>query len=150
MEHHHHDAGMADMQNAAGGASSSSSMAMTFFQATNTPLLFQGTAPGTPGQYAGACIVLVLLAILACVLINMKAVLQRGTWAPLPQHTELSLLRDDEKAAAKAHSHLAGSETPRTGAEIGRWWVTWKATTPMQRVGMATYEVLLVGLGYVL
>ena len=68
-------------------------MVMTFFQATNTPLLFHGTAPTTPGQYAGACIILVLLAILACVLISMKAVLQNGAWAARPQQTEPSLLR---------------------------------------------------------
>ncbi|KAK0656913.1 Ctr copper transporter [Cercophora newfieldiana] len=100
---------------------------MTFFQATNTPLLFNGTAPTNPGQYAGACIVLILLGILACVLINMKAVLQRGAWAPVVEKKEeASLLRDEEKVAAK------------------------EGTTVIQRVGMATYEVLLVGLAYVL
>lgn len=149
MEHHHHDASMSDMQETAGDGSSSS-MVMVFFQATNTPLLFHGTAPTTSGQYAGACIVLVLFAILACVLINMKAVLQRGAWAPRPQHTEQSLLPDDEKVTAIADHNLAGDGTSGVRSEMGRWWATWRATTVMQRVGMATYEVLLVGLGYIL
>lgn len=151
MEHHHHDTDMPGMQGAMDGDSTpSTSMVMTFFQATNTPLLFHGTAPTTAGQYAGACIVLFLLAVLACALINMKAVLQRGAWMPQPQHAELSLLEDEEKEAAKAHNHAADTKSPSVRIEMGNWWGTWKATTLGQRVGMATYEVLLVGLGYVL
>ncbi|KAK5651423.1 hypothetical protein OQA88_12511 [Cercophora sp. LCS_1] len=160
--HHHHDPTTANTTESSAASPSSnagctSNMVMTFFQATNTPLLFNGTAPTNSGQYAGACIVLVLLGILACVLINMKAVLQRGVWAPVAnKHEEPSLLRDDEKAAAKtlntgdAPVHHAGTERPRVRGEMGRWWATWKGTTVMQRMGMATYEVVLVGLAYVL
>jgi len=129
---------------------------MTFFQATNTPLLFSGTAPTNPGQYAGACIILVLLGILACALINMKALLQRGVWAPVAKkHEEPSLLEDEEKVAVKTlnggHGEAAGHHaTPKVMGEMGQWWATWKGTTLLQRVGMVTYEVVLVGLAYVL
>ncbi|KAK0622624.1 Ctr copper transporter family-domain-containing protein [Immersiella caudata] len=166
MEHHHHHSDPTAANATESPPSSSSSggnMVMTFFQATNTPLLFDGTAPTNAGQYAGACIVLVLLGVLACVLINMKAVLQRGVWAPVAaaaSHEDPSLLRDDEKAAAKTLNSMgAGSENgpvlhthsrPGTAGEMGLWWAAWKGTTVMQRVGMATYEVVLVGLGYVL
>lgn len=144
---------MSDMyiQDTAGDASGSSgsSMSMTFFQATNTPLLFHGTAPATPGQYAGACIILALLAVVACAMINLKAVLQRSAWTPQPQpkHSKHSLLRDDEKTASNALI-IVGLSAMKHGRLGPRWWWDgWNATT-LTAGGMATFGIPLVGLGY--
>ena len=156
--------GMPGMSGGAGGGTSEStadstmslsSMAMTFFQSTTTPLLFRDAKPTTQGQYAGACIVLVLLAILACVLVNFKAVLQRTVWTlPEQQLTEQPLLRDDEKAAAKAHHEAAPGMSPAgplgARAEARRWLGAWRSTSFLQRLGMASYEIVVVSLGYVL
>jgi hypothetical protein len=47
------------------------------------------------------CLALTLLAVLACALISLKAVLQRSVWVPAPRRAaEESLLDVDEKAAA--------------------------------------------------
>jgi hypothetical protein len=142
-----------DMGSSGGGGG----MAMTFFQSTSTPLLFYGTAPQTPGQYAGACLALALLAILVCALISLKAVLQRSVWVPTPRRAaEESLLDADEKAAAAntgQHRDLRVGGSSEVGAlrtEMRKWWAAWRDMTLAQRAGMAGFEVLIVGVGYVL
>ncbi|KAK0619566.1 Ctr copper transporter family-domain-containing protein [Immersiella caudata] len=166
MEHMNHD-DMPGMHHHGGddeGASSasdsmpmgSSSMAMTFFQSMTTPLLFHGAQPTTAGQYAGACILIVLLGILACVLLQLKAVLQRTVWTSRRLHEGQPLLEDDEKAAAKAlNSATDATDAPPPGSlgirtEAGRWLGAWRSTSLLQRAAMASYEILLATLGYIL
>lgn len=162
MDHHHDPMpGMPGMAVDSGSGSSTSGttdgsqdMAMTFFQSITTPLLFRGTAPSSQGQYAGACILLAVLAVLVCALINLKGVLQRSVWKAAPRSPEESLLSDKEKAAAleARGQHRGGSvvETGRVRTEMGTWWAAWRGTSLAQRVGMASFEMLLVGMGYVL
>ncbi|KAK0701282.1 Ctr copper transporter family-domain-containing protein [Lasiosphaeris hirsuta] len=148
-------AGMTDMPQGAGGGADTdmSNMAMTFFQSFHTPLLFHDARPETAGQYAGACIALALLAVLACALINFKSVLQRTVWMP-PKQLDQYLLGDDEKAAAKAYNLATSSTSPAgprsVGIEVRRWWGSWRSTSLLQRLGMASYEILLATLGYIL
>lgn len=158
---HYHDSipgipGMAvdSGSSTSGTTDGSQDMAMTFFQSITTPLLFRGTAPSSQGQYAGACILLAVLAVLVCGLINLKGVLQRSVWRAAVQSPEESLLSDKEKAAAleARGQHHGGSvvETGRVRAEMRSWWAAWRGTSLAQRVGMASFEMLLVGMGYVL
>jgi len=134
------------------GSSSSMGMAMTFFQSINTSLLFHDAKPATVGQYAGACIVLALLGILACVLLHFKGILQRTVWTNPVPHDVQPLLEDDEKAASKSHNTVA--ELPprslRVRTEVRKWLGAWRSTSLFQRAGMASYEILLASLGYIL
>jgi hypothetical protein len=165
MDHHQHGSMLGMSAGASTTSSSASTMdmgssggggiAMTFFQSTSTRLLFYGTAPQTPGQYTGACLALALLAVLACALSSLKAVLQRGVWVPAPRRAaEESLLDVDEKtAAAKAGQYLSfrvggSSKVGPLQTEMRKWWVAWRGMALAQRAGMAGFEVLIVGLGY--
>lgn len=154
---HHHDSmpGMAvdSGSSTVGTTDTSQAMAMTFFQSITTPLLFRGTAPSSQGQYTGACILLAVLAVLTCGLINLKGVLQRSVWRAAVQSAEESLLSDKEKAAAveaRGRHHDSAAETGMVRSEMRSWWAAWRGTSLGQRVGMASFEMLLVGMGYVL
>jgi hypothetical protein len=159
---HHHDSmpgtpGMAvNSESSTGGGSTpegSQHMAMTFFQSITTPLLFRGTAPSSQGEYVGACILLAALAVLTCALINLKGVLQRSVWRAALRSPEESLLSDKEKAAgleARGQQHGSVGEMGRVRTEMRNWWAAWRGTSLGQRVGMASFEMLLVGMGYML
>jgi len=131
----------------------SQGMAMTFFQSITTPLFFRGTAPSSQGEYVGACILLAVLAVLTCALINLKGVLQRSVWKAALRSPEESLLSDKEKAVgleARGQHHGSAGETKNVRTEMRSWWAAWRGTSLGQRVGMASFEMLLVGMGYVL
>jgi hypothetical protein len=159
---HHHDSmpgtpGMAvNSESSTGGGSTpegSQHMAMTFFQSITTPLLFRGTAPSSQGEYVGACILLAALAVLTCALINLKGVLQRSVWRAALRSPEESLLSDKEKAAgleARGQQHGSVGEMGRVRTEMRNRWAAWRGTSLGQRVGMASFEMLLVGMGYML
>ncbi|KAK0724100.1 Ctr copper transporter family-domain-containing protein [Lasiosphaeris hirsuta] len=119
-----------------------------------SPLLFHGLKPTTAGQYAWACIAFALLAVLTRARVNLKTVLERSVWIPPRLDAEQPLLREHEKAAAKAENPPVSGTRPvglcGVRGELWRTWSAWRSTLLLQRLGTTSYEILLVGFGYIL
>ncbi|KAI3546520.1 ctr copper transporter [Colletotrichum lupini] len=139
---------MATSTSAASGDMSSmsmsmSEMAMTFFEAFQTPLYSDAWTPTSPGQYAGTCIFLIVLGSILRLLLALKPVLEDRFWRNYPVY-------ESDKQALTSH-HAESVEPGQAGSVIrkdivGRW-KGWRAGAAAAR---ATYEVIVGGIGYLL
>ncbi|KAF4774225.1 ctr copper transporter [Colletotrichum scovillei] len=139
---------MATSTSAASGDMSSmsmsmSEMAMTFFEAFQTPLYSDAWTPTSPGQYAGTCIFLIVLGSILRLLLALKPVLEDRFWRNYPAY-------ESDKQALTSH-HAESIEPGQAGSVIrkdivGRW-KGWRAGAAAAR---ATYEVIVGGIGYLL
>lgn len=139
---------MATSTSAASGDMSSmsmsmSEMAMTFFEAFQTPLYSDAWTPTSPGQYAGTCIFLIVLGSILRLLLALKPVLEDRFWRNYPAY-------ESDKQALASH-HAESVEPGQAGSVIrkdivGRW-KGWRAGAAAAR---ATYEVIVGGIGYLL
>ncbi|EAU32555.1 conserved hypothetical protein [Aspergillus terreus NIH2624] len=66
-----------DMSSSSSSSSHSMSMAMVFMNAHDTPLFSSQWTPSSTGSYAGTCIFLIILSIIARLLVAFKAVMER-------------------------------------------------------------------------
>lgn len=75
MDHSSHDMGNMDMDMDS-SSGSGHSMAMSFFDAHDTTLFSTKWTPSNAGEYAGTCIFLIVLAIIACMLNAYRHILE--------------------------------------------------------------------------
>ncbi|KAL5363902.1 Ctr copper transporter [Aspergillus floccosus] len=66
-----------DMSSSSSSSSHSMSMAMVFMNAHDTPLFSSQWTPSSTGSYAGTCIFLIILSIIARLLVAFKAAMER-------------------------------------------------------------------------
>ncbi|KAK3938585.1 Ctr copper transporter family-domain-containing protein [Diplogelasinospora grovesii] len=150
-----------------------SDMAMTFFNSLTTPLFVSSWEPTTAGAYAATCLFLIFLGVLGRLLIAIKPVLEETVWS----RRRASSVRIDRAVAADSgepkflpvrtssleyHGVEAGDEavadartaTEATKRRVGEIFRAARsrrlATTFGSRLGRAVYEVVLVGVGYLL
>lgn len=160
-----HDMGMATETSGMSMASSTSSMShdgmshgdmdmpmsmadmiMVFFTSSGTPLYSEAWTPSSKGEYAGTCIFLIALACILRVLLALKPILEARFWRSRTEHDVDGdrLLSTDREALSK----LASADRLRqAGKDVGNRWSGWRASSALAR---ATYEVVVVGIGYLL
>jgi len=107
-----------------------SSMTMTFFTSTSTPLFSLAWHPSTPGQYAGTCIFLIILAALFRGLVAIRSNLFRVLAIVTDRRDGESLHGYDGKACV-------------TGRESRKWRAG-------EAVWIAGADVVLAGVSYLL
>lgn len=118
-------------------------MAMTFFEAFQTPLFADAWKPTSKGQYAGTCIFLIALACTLRLLLALKPILEDRFWR------NYTIYDSNKDFTTSNH----GGEIERGSAvvvmqkDLGRRWAGWRASAAAAR---ATYEVIVGGVGYLL
>ncbi len=152
-----HDMDMSSSQNMP-------SMTMTFFESLTTPLLWSSWRPSTPLTYSATCLTLIALSALGRVLIAFKPLFEETSWRRRkPTH------HDDLEADLAAHDQAHGDTGSSGGcreAEKDDYGYEYlplniqpmvmvakskaKGTTMLSRTVRATYEMVTVGVGYLL
>ncbi|KAH7305762.1 Ctr copper transporter family-domain-containing protein [Stachybotrys elegans] len=121
-------------------------MIMGFFTSTHTPLYSPAWAPSGAGAYAATCIFLIVLAALLRVLLALRPILERRIWRTPSIHTDMdndpSLLHD-QKIAHPSPSQVLSN----VSRDVSTGWAGWRVAPAVAR---ATYEVVVVGVGYLL
>lgn len=138
--------------------SSAMNMSMVFVVSTTTPLYAAAWTPKSLGQYAGACVFLVVLAVAFRFLLAFKTVqehawkrraaaLQPVVFAP-PESGRTSGASVDKAAPGEPESPAAAADGQRTAPEASGWaGHPWRFSTDLPRACMA---VVISGVGYLL
>ncbi|KOS19968.1 hypothetical protein ESCO_005704 [Escovopsis weberi] len=139
-------------------SSSSSFMAMAFSSGSNTPLYSSAWTPASPAAYAGTCIFLILLALLARLLVAFKA-RQEARWLDRDRRRRYVRVAGKEPLAERLAAdpdakHLVLAENGveervvvverREGGGGGRPWRF--SVDPVR----AALDTTIVGIGYLL
>jgi hypothetical protein len=124
-----------------------SSMAMVFNTNINTPLYGSVWAPSTPGAYAGTCIFLVVLAMIARVLLAVKA-RQEARWRDRETHRVYHSSGDAEARKTALSVSDNGVEETVVAVDHRRTAVQpWRLSVDPLR---AVLDTVIVGVGYLL
>ncbi|RPB27516.1 hypothetical protein L211DRAFT_779621 [Terfezia boudieri ATCC MYA-4762] len=121
-------------------SSGSSMMKMAFHTSTIDNLFSEAWTPKTIGQYAGACIFLIVLAIIYCALAAFKSI-QDAKW------------HKDERArgivvAGTRRNKTVGSGNSGEGEEKENpWTAPWRLSIELPRAAIST---VVSGVGYLL
>ncbi|GKT52461.1 uncharacterized protein ColSpa_12642 [Colletotrichum spaethianum] len=118
-------------------------MAMTFFEAVQTPLYSDAWTPGNASQYAGTCIFLIILASILRLLLAVKPILEERFWRNLPTYN----IGKDTESSPYAESVEPGKAGVLVRKDIVVRWKGWRVGAAAAR---ATYEVIVGGIGYLL
>lgn len=140
-------------------SSGSSMMKMAFHTSTIDNLFSEAWTPKTIGQYAGACIFLIVLAIIYCALAAFKSI-QDAKWhkderargivvAGTRRNSVRSSVVDEGKpAAAVGNIETVGSGNSGEGEEKENpWTAPWRLSIELPRAAIST---VVSGVGYLL
>ncbi|KAL0937089.1 ctr copper transporter [Colletotrichum truncatum] len=118
-------------------------MAMTFFEAFQTPLFSQAWTPTNKSEYAGTCIFLIILACILRLLLALKPILEQRFWMnhSTYESDKRSLIPPGDDAIEP------GMKVTVIRGDVARRWRGWRASAAAAR---ATYEVIIGGVGYLL
>lgn len=117
-----------------------SNMAMTFFTSSKTPLYSNSWTPSSTGEYAGACVFLIVLAVILRLLIALRPILEGRLWMDGAHRDMGNPLIGEERQKTV-------SSTKKIVQETGRRWSMWRMSPA---AGRATYEVVIGGIAYLL
>ncbi|KAK4694441.1 solute carrier family 31 (copper transporter), member 1, partial [Lecanoromycetidae sp. Uapishka_2] len=111
-----------------------SPMQMVFYTSTSTPLFTTQWTPTNPSTYAGACIFLIILAIIFQGLLAGKSLLERYWSDSQPLDRNIATLGDDRDAAKRDGGSEGQVEAWRLSVELPR----------------ALYVTVMAGVSYLL
>lgn len=111
------------------GMSGDMGMQMVFFTATNTALWSAAFVPGSDGQYAGACVLLILLSVIFRALLALRS----------------NLLPIYDRAIAERQTRLLTTEKSMQGCSdcLRPWRIN-------QAALQASFDTILAGISYLL
>lgn len=124
---------------------SMSEMAMVFFTSFQTPLFSSAWTPTTQGQYAGTCVFLVVLTIILRLFIALKPIVESRFWSGNVSYTSHAQVIDDEQTTYP--KGIPGARMRAVRRDVSKRWSGWRISAA---AGRATYEVVIVGVGYLL
>lgn len=152
-----------DMDMDMGSSGSGHSMAMSFFNAHDTTLFSTQWTPSTAGQYAGTCIFLIVLAIIACLLNAYRHILEAKWRARDASRRYVTVAdpnnKDEEKEGALESADGARESTLEVGGvkekvrvitaprKAGIDVQPWRFSTDLPRACIFTVQS---GVGYLL
>ncbi|KAK4038250.1 Ctr copper transporter [Parachaetomium inaequale] len=137
-----------------GNSTGSGGMAKVFFQSATTPLLFDFWEPRNAGEYVGTCIFLAVFAAATRILFAIKSpAAYMGSGRRRRRHHGHHRYQPQPRQEPGQVQEEDGDETASAMKEDGWDWKNdsqGKSPSLLSRLGRATSETVLAGLGYLL